>query len=98
MRWTESHPFNTGRMPVQCHVTNPTFGVPYSHSFIPGTGDNPLTVARKKRNVRNGVLWYQSTCDIKGDTKNVLCALKMPESQGNVVVLKQFRGKTYPNI
>ena len=42
-------PMNAGRMPDHCQVANATFRVPYSHSFIIGSADNPLTVGRKER-------------------------------------------------
>ena len=63
MRLTDIRPANPTRMPVQSQVANPTFGVPYSHSMILITGDDPLTVAREERNRTNGFLWSQSECD-----------------------------------
>ena len=62
MLLTDIRPVNPRRMPVQSQVANPTFGVPYSYSMIPITGDNPLTVAREERNRTNGFLWSQSEC------------------------------------
>ena len=56
---THIHPKNPIRMPLQHQLANIGFNVPYSYTFVKGTGHNPLVI-REQRKRSNRALRCES--------------------------------------